>query len=240
MFICGEEQLTLAVYTYRIAWIHPMQPQCCSQAEFYEGVRAAFAEYSKNYKIDFVETTNATANYYVLTYNFNHNAGAVWAKQPYPHLNMPWGSSFYFNARDTRRWGARYVKSILMHEMLHAFEYNGTHYHSPDNSCVASINATSETFCPAEDSWLAKRFGRRAVSNITVENVTQPEGDLGISNLAFRISLDKPSTSQIKIAYFTSDGTATVIDGDYLSTSGTLTTAEVIPGISVIVPEVDK
>ncbi|RYX84047.1 hypothetical protein EON83_11950 [bacterium] len=61
------------------------------------------------------------------------------------------------------------------------------------------------------------------IPTITVDDVQKIEGDFGQSNLAFTVTLSAPSGRTLSLRYATSDGSATVADNDYISTSSTLT-----------------
>src|SRR4029077_7691438 len=51
------------------------------------------------------------------------------------------------------------------------------------------------------------------------------EGNLNTKNLVFTVALSTASDVTTKVRYATSDGSATVADGDYQATTGTLTFA---------------
>ena len=63
---------------------------------------------------------------------------------------------------------------------------------------------------------------------LNINNVSQLEGDNGITNFVFTITLSYPVTDTVTVNYATSDGTATA-PSDYTATSGTLTFS---PGIT--------
>ncbi|MFN2526610.1 MAG: Calx-beta domain-containing protein, partial [Actinomycetota bacterium] len=59
---------------------------------------------------------------------------------------------------------------------------------------------------------------------ITVNDVSHSEGDTGTTTFAvLTVSLSVPATNPVSVNYETEDGTATIADGDYASTGGTLT-----------------
>ncbi len=62
------------------------------------------------------------------------------------------------------------------------------------------------------------------VVGITITNVSLPEGDLGITDFIFTVSLDQPGTTSLTLDYATKDGTATSAH-DYVATTGSLTFA---------------
>ena len=68
---------------------------------------------------------------------------------------------------------------------------------------------------------------------ISIEDVTQTEGDSGTTDFTFTLSLSNPTDFPITIDYTTADGTATAADGDYVPTSGTL---DFNDGMTITVP----
>jgi hypothetical protein len=54
---------------------------------------------------------------------------------------------------------------------------------------------------------------------LSVEDAAIVEGDSGVSNMAFRVTLSRPSEKTVRADYFTGDGTA-VAPGDYTAVSG--------------------
>jgi hypothetical protein len=60
---------------------------------------------------------------------------------------------------------------------------------------------------------------------ISINSVTQQEAGRGSTAFVFTVSLSVAYDTPVTVNYATSDGSATVADGDYLTTSGTLTFA---------------
>lgn len=58
---------------------------------------------------------------------------------------------------------------------------------------------------------------------LTIDDVTQAEGNLGKSFFVFTVSLSNPTDQVVTVDYNTADGTATLANNDYQQTSGTLT-----------------
>lgn len=57
---------------------------------------------------------------------------------------------------------------------------------------------------------------------LTIADTSVVEGQGGTTTMTFTVSLSAPSGQDISVDYATADGTATVADGDYAATSGTL------------------
>src|SRR6266550_2626957 len=68
-----------------------------------------------------------------------------------------------------------------------------------------------------------------AEPSIAIGDVTHAEGNLGPTSFDFEVSLSNATSEVVTVHYATSDGTATVADGDYLAATGTVTFA---PGIT--------
>jgi hypothetical protein len=60
---------------------------------------------------------------------------------------------------------------------------------------------------------------------ISINDVTNAEGNVGTTPFTFTVSLSNTSSQTVTVNYATADGTATVADGDYVATSGVLTFA---------------
>lgn len=64
-----------------------------------------------------------------------------------------------------------------------------------------------------------------APPEISIDDVTQNEGDAGTTPFTFTVTLSGASPDTVTVDFATADGTATVADGDYQSASGTVTFA---------------
>ena len=62
-------------------------------------------------------------------------------------------------------------------------------------------------------------------SVLTVSSPSVFEGSTGTTTMTFNLALSNPSDAAVVVNYATVDGTATIADNDYVSTSGTLTFA---------------
>ena len=60
-------------------------------------------------------------------------------------------------------------------------------------------------------------------ATVTINDVTQVEGDSGTTDFVFSATLSQPADVPITLDFFTSDDTATVADNDYIATSGSIT-----------------
>ena len=74
-----------------------------------------------------------------------------------------------------------------------------------------------------------------AAPTLSINDVTQPEGNAGTSNAVFTVTLSAPSALPITAHYSTADGTATG-GVDYLPTFGTLTFAPGVTTQTISVP----
>ena len=82
---------------------------------------------------------------------------------------------------------------------------------NPVNATLATTQATATIF---DDD----------VAYLSINNVTQVEGNNGITNFDFTVSLNAPSTQPISVTYFTNPTSGTAIAGsDYAATNGNLT-----------------
>ena len=63
------------------------------------------------------------------------------------------------------------------------------------------------------------------VQTISIDDVSQNEGNAGTTAFTFTVSLSAPTGTAVTVDYATADGSATVADGDYSATSGTVTFA---------------
>jgi hypothetical protein len=61
------------------------------------------------------------------------------------------------------------------------------------------------------------------VPDVSIDDVTQNEGDSGTTTSTFTVSLSAPSGLPITVDFATADGTATTADGDYQAVNGTVT-----------------
>jgi hypothetical protein len=63
------------------------------------------------------------------------------------------------------------------------------------------------------------------LQGLVIDDVARLEGDAGASVFGFTVTLASPLPTPVTVDYGTSDGTASVLDNDYLASSGTLSFA---------------
>ncbi|MEO0852759.1 MAG: choice-of-anchor Q domain-containing protein, partial [Cyanobacteria bacterium J06648_11] len=71
--------------------------------------------------------------------------------------------------------------------------------------------------------------------SIAPTSASVPEGDSGALVFLFTVSLSEPNTELVTVNFSTNDGTATVIDGDYVDNDGTLVIEPGAPTLDSIV-----
>jgi Ca2+-binding RTX toxin-like protein len=84
----------------------------------------------------------------------------------------------------------------------------------------------TQEYIPAGGNWRTRIAALRfdsCIPQISINDVSQAEGNMGTTPFAFTVSLSRPSAFATTVDYATADGTATVADNDYQPTSGTLT-----------------
>jgi hypothetical protein len=78
-------------------------------------------------------------------------------------------------------------------------------------ACVLALAVTAAT----------ASAGKRAYLNVSISSVSQDEGNSGLKNFVFWVSLSKRSAAAVKVDYATSDGTAQA-GTDYSPVAGTI------------------
>jgi Ca2+-binding RTX toxin-like protein len=85
----------------------------------------------------------------------------------------------------------------------------------------------TQQYIPSATGRWATRIGAfrfpSCVPAISINDVSQAEGNAGTTAFAFTISLSQPSAFPTTVDFTTADGTATTADNDYQATSGTVT-----------------
>ncbi len=64
-----------------------------------------------------------------------------------------------------------------------------------------------------------------SLPSVSIADVTVTEGHAGTVSASFTVSLSAPATATVTVDYASADGTATVADGDYAGTTGTVSLA---------------
>jgi|GEM_PF-1654959 len=75
-------------------------------------------------------------------------------------------------------------------------------------------------------------------SLVSIDDVTGPEGNSGVTNYVFTVSFEPatPAGPDLQLQFRTEDGTATVADADYEETAGTLTIPAGTSSLTITVP----
>jgi CSLREA domain-containing protein len=94
---------------------------------------------------------------------------------------------------------------------------------APTNATIAASNATGTI------------INDDAGPSVSIDNVSQAEGNSGSSNFAFTVSLSQASEQAVTVSYATSDGSA-IAGSDYTATSGTVTFAPGVTSQTINVP----
>ena len=79
-----------------------------------------------------------------------------------------------------------------------------------------------------DDSGLGTITNDDAAAQISVHDASILEGDAGDSTMSFDVTLSQISAGTVTVGFATSDGTATIVDGDYDAATGTVT---FLPGV---------
>lgn len=130
----------------------------------------------------------------------------------------------------TNIWNAEIVSHVGGHYVVRAAAWNGN---VPANGSVsfgfqatpgagAAGNAPTGFVLNGEGGETPEE--PEAPPAISIADVSVAEGNGGAAQLAFAVTLDKPSTAPITVHYATSNGTA-AFGSDYATTSGTITFA---------------
>ena len=95
----------------------------------------------------------------------------------------------------------------------------------PDETFVVNLtNPQNATISKAQATSTIKNDDVPGdVVAITIDDVRVTEGNSGTTAATFTVALNRVSRDPVTVQYATSDGTATVADGDYQAASGTLT-----------------
>src|SRR5439155_135922 len=97
---------------------------------------------------------------------------------------------------------------------------------SPSNATISGTQGTATGTIDNDDTQPVISAANLSQSEvISVTDPVQPEGNSGTTAFLFTVNLSNPSAQTITVNFSTANGSATVIDGDYQSNSGTLTFA---------------
>ncbi len=89
---------------------------------------------------------------------------------------------------------------------------------------VNLANATNASV--ADNQAIGSLINDDAQPHLSIDNISDFEGDTGSKVLTFTVSLSNLSYQAVGLDYVSTDGTATVVDNDYLPISGTLNIPE--------------
>jgi len=73
-------------------------------------------------------------------------------------------------------------------------------------------------------------------TKLSISDASSNEGNGGVSNFSFTVTLNKPSLQPVTVNYQSSDGSATTADADYVATSGMLTFAPLQTSQTINIP----
>ncbi len=85
------------------------------------------------------------------------------------------------------------------------------------------VNLTTPTNATILDAQGQGTISNVDAATIAITDVTKNEGTGGTTNYAFSVSLSAPSDQPVVVNFATADGTATLVDTDYVAQSGTVT-----------------
>ncbi len=190
----------------------------------------------------------------------DYNLGGGGVSVDWVHVT-PYASSGTFTSRVPRRWGKRYswnqanwTSSVPAGTTLSlSARFGNTPV--PDATWTSFAGLASSGTALAQSSryvqYQATFAGTGAATpilqdvtfnapalpqpSISVNDVSIAEGNSGISNATFVISLSHAASSQVSVAYATADGTANA-GNDYVTTSGIAIFAPGTTSVSVAVP----
>ncbi|MGD9719884.1 MAG: beta strand repeat-containing protein [Pirellulales bacterium] len=118
----------------------------------------------------------------------------------------------------------------------------------PDETLSVNLSNASAGATIADGTGQGTIVNDDPLPTISINDVTQVEGDSGTTNYVFQVTLSAASGQEITVAFATANGTA-VSGGDYTATSGTLTFAPgggttrsitvVVKGDPIIEPDED-
>lgn len=104
-----------------------------------------------------------------------------------------------------------------------AINVNGDLTVEPDETFLVTISNQINTELGAVTANGVIQNDDQATVTITAINADQPENDSGTTEFTFNASVDNPVQSGFSMDYTTIDGSATVANGDYNQSNGTLT-----------------
>ena len=91
-----------------------------------------------------------------------------------------------------------------------------------DEDLFATLGAPSNSQVALADSEAIGTISNDDSADISIDNVSAPEGDSGTTSFQFTVTLDADVDTALSVDFGTQDDTATVADGDYAATNGRL------------------
>ncbi len=137
-----------------------------------------------------------------------------------------WTVEFDSPAQITNIWNAEIASHTASHYVVRNAAWNGQVGAGQSTSFGYQASGTSTAVSNLTVN--GTPVSQPAAPSVSIADASVAEGNSGTKNLAFTVSLSAASTSQVTVAYATSNGTATA-GQDYTAKSGTLTFA---PGVT--------
>ncbi|MDX1429362.1 MAG: Calx-beta domain-containing protein, partial [Rhodothermales bacterium] len=94
-----------------------------------------------------------------------------------------------------------------------------------DENFTVNLTAPTNPLVTLADGQASGTLANDDAATLSIKDVTSNEGNIGTTSFDFTVTLNAPVDNGISVNFATMDGTATVADGDYNDTSGTLTFA---------------
>jgi len=116
-------------------------------------------------------------------------------------------STLTFSAGETSKTISVEINGDILNESDETFT---VHLSNPANATIATATGTGT---------IQNNDGTPIVS---IDDVALPEGDTGVTNAVFTVTLPNPSSQNVTVDFSTADGTASA-GSDYTASSGTLT-----------------
>jgi hypothetical protein len=100
---------------------------------------------------------------------------------------------------------------------------NGDTVVEADETFTVSLGAPSNESVSVADGTGLGTIQNDDAATVAISDVSQTEGDAGTTDFLFTLTLSSDVAGGFTLDYATADGSATLADGDYVATAGTLT-----------------